>query len=163
MSTNIRVVRHLDEKFANEIEYYNFYEYQCKYTAIEKVRQKGSADPDSYFGPYLKINQNLNCPEFYQRLLCLETDRIIITRYRTGSHDLKIQARRFTNTSRGMRFCGCGNNIQTLEHVLTNCAITTNVRRIHDINNNMNKIMNNNDYTRLDALLRSIENILAIN
>ena len=72
VSTNIQFTphyNHLNETFANEIESYNVYEYQCKYTAIEKVRQKGSADPDIYFGPYLKINLDIDVPEFYQRQL----------------------------------------------------------------------------------------------
>ena len=165
MNTNIQFIRHhkqLDTTFADENECYNFYENQYKSSAIEKVRRKGTHDPESYFGPYLKINPGLKCPEFYQRLLCLESDRIIITKYRTGSHDLKIQAGRLTNTRRDMRLCACGNSIQTLDHVLSDCSITANLRIIHDINNrNMNEIMNNNDYIRLAALLRSIENILA--
>ena len=164
VNVNIQFIRHykqLDEKFADERECYNFYvnQYQC--TAIEKVRQKGTVDPDGYFGPYLQLNPNLKCPEIYQKLLCVESDRLIITRYRTGSHDLKIQAGRLTNTKRDLRLCRCGNNIQTLEHVLSNCPITANLRIIHGINNkNMKEIMNSNDYIRLASLLRSIENIL---
>ena len=101
-------------------------------------------------------------PRYFKQLLYLESDRIIITKYRTGSHDLKIQAGRLTNTRRDMRLCACGNGIQTLDHVLSDCSITANLRIIHDINNrNMNETMNNNDYIRLAALLKSIENILA--
>ena len=126
------------------------------------MRRKGTHDLESYFGPYLKINPGLKCLEFYQRLLCLESDRIIITKYRSGSHDLKIQDGRLTKTRRDMRLHACGNSLQTLDHVLSDCSITANLRIIHDINNrNVNEIMNSNDYIRLAALLRSIENILA--
>ena len=82
VKTNIQFIRHykqLDTTFADENECYNFYENQYKSSAIEKVRRKGTHDTESYFGSYLKINPGLKYPECYQRLLCLESDRIIIT------------------------------------------------------------------------------------
>ena len=64
-------------------------------------------------GVYYSINSELNqylvddIPEF---------ERVVITRYRCGSHDLKIE-----KTDREIRLCVC-QQVQTLEHVVLVCA-----------------------------------------
>ena len=59
-----------------------------------------------------------------------ESTRSIITKYRTGSHNLRIQVGRRNRENRGERLCTCGDNIQTLEHVLFNCRFTKNVNMV---------------------------------
>ena len=64
----------------------------------------------------------------YQPLF--ETDRVIISRYRSGSHNLNIEKGRMCNPKipREERLCLCNNEIQTLEHCLPRCAILQDLR-----------------------------------
>ena len=57
-----------------------------------------------------------------------EIERIHITRFRTGSHNLLIETGRFNpGMSREMRNCSCGNDVQSLRHVLMECSIVKNM------------------------------------
>ena len=87
---NIHFLRHykqLDMKFNNPDECYKFYVKSFIDTSVQKVREKGSIENDRSYGSYLCINQNLLSPKMYREILCLETERLTITRYRTGSHN----------------------------------------------------------------------------
>ena len=54
----------------------------------------------------------------------------MITRYRTGSHNLAIETGRFRTppVPRNERLCMCEEGIQTVNHVLLNCHLLNNVR-----------------------------------
>ena len=93
--------------------------------------------------------------------MCLENDRILITKYRTGSHRLKIQTDRWRSIPQDKRMCLCNNSIQTLQHVLCDCPLLENARRIHKITSkSVNEIMNTSEYQILATFLRTVENIL---
>ena len=78
----------------------------------------------------MKINQNLTCPDFYHKYITWELNRNIITKYRTGSHYLQINAGRSNNTPRHERLCICG-QIQTLKHVVFECILTRSIKTAH--------------------------------
>ena len=77
-------------------------------------------DRDSKLGVYCSINSELkpylddDIPEF---------GRVVITRYRCGSHDLNIEKGRHEKVDRETRLCVC-KNVQTLEHVVLECPHT---------------------------------------
>ena len=54
----------------------------------------------------------------------LETERILVTRHRKGSHSLSIELGRYNNIPRLERLCCCGTNIQNLWHVFSECPLT---------------------------------------
>ena len=78
-------------------------------------------DSNSILGTYCKINPSLKSPEMYHNLSCVESEKLIITKYRTGSHELRIQSGRLRNETRDERLCKCGTEIQTIEHMLFTC------------------------------------------
>ena len=59
-----------------------------------------------------------------------EFERVVITRYRSGSHNLKIETGRFANPRipREERQCLCNTGLQTLHHCLFNCPLLAEVR-----------------------------------
>ena len=94
IENNIHLLLHykqLDSKFNNPDACYKFYVETFSETAVNKVRENGSIEKDNYYGTYLSINQHLIAPNFYSEILCLESEGLIITRYCTGSHNLKTQ------------------------------------------------------------------------
>lgn len=100
-----------------------------------KIMEELGDDPDSRLGTYKLINPQLkpcdikNIPEF---------ERIIISRFRTGSHKLHIEKGRNPYIRRELRICVCGNNVQTLHHVLFQCALTKRIPDICDLNDFFN-------------------------
>ena len=90
-----------------------------------KIRNANLYDPDSKLGTYLQVNPDLTTPTHDNNMF--EIERVHITRFRTGSHNLHIETGRFTSPRipRDQRLCVCGNNIQTLHHVLLECNITS--------------------------------------
>ena len=86
-----------------------------------KIEIEESADLDSKLGTYLQINPNLTP---YKENNILEHERTIISRFRTGSHSLRIETGRYNNICRSDRLCQCGLNIQTILHVFTDCPLT---------------------------------------
>ena len=97
------------EKFRNE--------------SAEKIRQKALNDDESRFGVYQLINSELTPPR--QRSDILEFERILVTRYRSGSHNLRIETGQMCNPSlpREERICCCDTGIQSLCHVLFQCPL----------------------------------------
>ena len=83
-------------------------------------------DPDSKLGTYLLVNPELEAPVFDNKF---EFQRTLITRYRTGSHNLRIEKdRRIPNSSREDRLCLCNTGIQTIKHVLVECPMLQTAR-----------------------------------
>ena len=114
-------------------------------------------------GTYFRINPTLKSPGFYREASGNEYDRKIITRYRTGYHKLKINQGRQSNVERENRLCSCGNDVQTLHHVLFNCPLTVNIRRCHAIDEtNLEEFFYSANHTRTASILKSIENILKL-
>ena len=99
----------------------------CATSLQNTIREKWSRkicnaladDIDSRLGVYKLINPDLapasnnNIPEF---------ERIVITRYRCGSHYLEIEKGRMQKRDREYRLCAC-REIQTLHHVVFDCSL----------------------------------------
>ena len=68
----------------------------------------------------------------------IELERILVTRFRTGSHSLQIEIGRYSNTLRETRLCLCGEAVQTVWHIFMECDLTSdignrNYLNIHEI------------------------------
>ena len=93
-----------------------------------KINNAFSNDSDSRLGVYKLITPDLvpvkheNIPEF---------ERIVVTRYRCGSHYLEIEKGRMQQRDREQRLCICNRNeIQTLHHVIFKCHLTERLPNI---------------------------------
>ena len=88
----------------------------------------------------------------------METDRIIITKYRTGSHDLRIQKGRTTEEQRNSRLCDCGIDTQTIDHVLFYCPNTETTRQLHNYgHHNLTSFFGSTDHEKTADILKSID------
>ena len=124
----------------------------------DNVITKYTADIDSVHGTYYRINPELKSPDFYEKPLCLESDRKIISQYRMGSHELRIQRGRLNAENRNQRFCTCNDGIQSVEHMLFFCSKTENIRRMHNYEHlNLTSFFSNSDYKELSDILKSID------
>ena len=133
-----------------------------KYT--DNLEQKGGKDVKGYYAPYYLINPQIISPVLYKQNTCLEFERLLITKHRSGSNNLKIQTGRLRNIPRDSRICDCETALQTLEHVLCNCSLLEHARHLHNfLNSSMTGVMNTDDYSRLAAFLKSIEKALDFN
>lgn len=101
-------------------------------TCATKIHQK-AGDENSRFGVYLQVNPNLEPPS-QNYLDNPEFERVVITRYRSGSHNLKIETGRLSNPSipREERLCSCSTGLQTLRHCLFVCPLLAEVRTNYD-------------------------------
>ena len=82
---------------------------------------KHTEDTESKLGVYKSINPNLKC---YISNTLPEFERVQITRYRTGSHNLLIEKGRYLRIPRENRVCVCDTGIQSLNHVIFSCPLT---------------------------------------
>ena len=91
----------------------------------QKIRNAYDIDVDSKLGTYLQVNPNLKSPKYGTRTF--EIERIHTTRFRNGSNNLLIETGRFSKPRipRENRICICGEDVQTLRHVLMSCPIIT--------------------------------------
>ena len=56
-----------------------------------------------------------------------QTLKEILTRFRTGSHSLAVEIGRYSNISRENRLCSCGNEVQTVWHIMAECRETRDI------------------------------------
>ena len=94
-------------------------EFMCKWKA---KFENASNDSDSRLGTYLQVNPTLCTPQYMSKIM-FETDRLILTRFRCGSHSLLIERGRFSNIPRGDRICSCDTGVQTILHCFTDCPL----------------------------------------
>ena len=157
---NIFFLRHyknLDEKFDTPDECLKFFNMQCDEKFQEKIRFSVN-DPDSVLGTYLRINPALKTPEFYGKPTCMESNRKIITQYRTGSTNLGIHKGRVNDVKRVNRLCKCGNALQTVDHMLFYCTNTENIRQLYAYDHlDLESVFNTLDYGKLADILKSID------
>ena len=100
---NLPYIRHyvkLDQRFENAFDCFSFHTNKERSSIVNKVTTEGVDDINSSIGNYLRINPTLQSPSMYHCIKCIESDRNILTRYRTGSHNLRIQKGRTTNEKR---------------------------------------------------------------
>ena len=100
-------------------------EYKRKWS--RKISDAATQDTNSKLGAYYEINPDCDNIQ-YDKLH--ELERITITRYRTGSHNLRIETGRHTNpiTPREQRLCACGTEIQTLKHIAIESELLQELR-----------------------------------
>ena len=142
-----KLVRTAVDKNLNFIEYYKTlqrdYETEKNYKTVlaknfhdnlqKKVSSAATADKDSKLGAYFDVNPNLVNPDIKN---CFELDRITLSRYKSGSHNLKIESGRFCvpKLDREFRTCLCNNSdLQTLRHCLLSCPLLNNLREKYEM------------------------------
>ena len=94
-----------------------------------KIMTKSNDDAESRLGVYLLVNPSLTSPT--QRDDLIEFERVLLTRYRCGSHNLQIEVGRMCNPKilRENRLCKCSNGVQSLHHCLFDCVL---LREVYD-------------------------------
>ena len=90
-------------------------------STMTKINSKSNNDVDSRLGVYLQVNPDLTPPKLPKDIL--EFERVLVSRYRCGSHNLKIEAGRLCNPTipREERTCSCSTDVQSLRHCLFDC------------------------------------------
>ena len=101
----IKHYMNLDEKFENAFHCYTFYENEQKTLFAEKIREKEQRDCDSILGTHCRLNPAVQTPAIYHQMLWTESGCNILTKYRTGSHSLRIHNERKLNEDRTERLC----------------------------------------------------------
>ena len=131
---NVKYINHykeLEEKYRTPLECEKEIKQEYERNLSNKIREASVMDTNSKLGAYYQVNPecNTNHKSNYQNLH--ELERITITRFRTGSHNLQIELGRHTNpiTPRDQRHCKCGSNIQTLQHIIMDCILLQEPRR----------------------------------
>ena len=119
-------------------------------------------DPHSPLGTYQRINPCLQSCDIYKKPLINERDRSYITKYRTGSHKLRIHTGRINKEAQHERLCICQNDIQTLGHVIFDCTNTENLRRLHHLQVNDLKSFFEMDCRFVALYLRDVEHIMKL-
>ena len=74
---------------------------------MESLRTKADKADNIVHRDYLSISNDLTAPAFYSAYLVPESDRVLVTKYRSGSHHLKMLAGSRYNTPRDRRLCKC--------------------------------------------------------
>ena len=83
-------------------------------------------------------NPNLSMPDMYKQYIMPEYQRVVYTRFRLSSHNLKIETRRWSRIQREHRTCTCTHGgVQDEEHVIMHCT-KLNELRIRYKNNDFN-------------------------
>ena len=84
------------------------------------------------------MNPNLQKPNYDDMI---EFERVMTTRYRTGSHNLRIETgRRQPKEEREDRLCKCGSHVQTLSHCLLSCPLLADERERYNVTNIQNGV-----------------------
>ena len=163
IDVNIPYIRHykqLDQNFTDPDECCQFYIQKFDASITCKIKLKHESDSNSILGTYFKINPLLNSPQMYQSMSCMESERSIITKYRTGSHQLRIQSGRLHHEQQSDRLCKCETEVQTIEHMVFRCPRTENSRRIHNYTHlDLQSFFEGKDYITIAAILKSFEKI----
>ena len=119
----------------------------------QTIRESSARDKNSKLGTYFQVNPTLQKPTFNDKI---EFQRICITRYRTGSHNLAIEKGRMNgSTVRDEHLCPCNHDTQTIRHVLLHCPLLNEPRDRYGIENVENGVMN-------DGFLIEMESVLGI-
>ena len=139
----------IDQGMASNLPYLKYYaDLQTRYTSpknleevltnefrasnVTRIHAKSNNDTESRLGVYLQVNPNLTPPP--QRHNVLECERVLLTRFRCGSHNLKIETGRLCNPKipREDRLCKCNAGIQSLQHCLFDCQLLQDVHQEHE-------------------------------
>ena len=91
-----------------------------------KINNSFIIDREAKLSVYKSLNHDLK-PYFGEDIP--EFERVLITRYRCGSHSLKIEKGRYDRIERNMRLCTC-QSVQTLQHVVLECPHTKRIENV---------------------------------
>ena len=84
---------------------------------------------------YKLMNPNLNVHNVYKTDTYFnDKERVVFTRFRLSSHNLKIEKGRWSRTNRENRVCDCGPVVQDETHVLFDCPKTIDLRNRYNVN-----------------------------
>ena len=90
-----------------------------------KIWNANIEDENSKLGTYL-IDPLLVTPVELSNVV--ENEIITITRFRVGSHNLRIETGRCVNVPRDQRECLCETGVQTIKHFFLECPLLTYLR-----------------------------------
>ena len=86
----------------------------------------------------------------------MESERELVTRFRTGSHSLAVETGRYSNIIRENRLCSCGNSVQTVWHVIAECCETRDI--VRNRYNNLKEVFDDaNIHSVLLAVTRKLK------
>ena len=124
----LQYYQHLQEIFADTEACEQSLTQRIHDECMIKIRQKAGEDENSRLGVYFQVNPELEPPPHNYKYN-LEFERVLITRYRSGSHNLKIESGRLCNPiiPRDERLCSCNTGIQSLHHCLFDCPLLAEV------------------------------------
>ena len=105
---------------------YNFHKDKFTEINIENMRKKAELSEINTMKDYITINKYMNKPTYLNSNI-MERDRIILTKYRTGSHYLRINTGKHERLPQEKRLCRC-KQTQTLKHVILECEQLKNIR-----------------------------------
>ena len=119
----------------------------------QKIEESFRLDENSKLGTYFQVNPSLEKSIFNDKA---EFQRICVTRYRTGSHNLAIEKGRMVGgMTRDERLCSCNLDTQTIKHVLLHCPLLNELRDQHGIQTVEEGVMN-------DCFLTEMERVYGI-
>ena len=130
ISSNVHFLRHyikLHTMFSSSDECFSQYRNDFIESTKSSIRLKASNDNNIVHKDYILLNTELKTPDFYSTYSVIEHERLILSKYRTGSHHLKLLAGSRYNTPRDRRLCKC-KEIQSLHHVIFECVFTNCIR-----------------------------------
>ena len=125
----LKYYHHLQETFADTEACEESLTHQFHNECMIKIRQKAAEDENLRLGVYIQVNPELE-PPAHNYKYNPEFERVLITRYRSGSHNLKIESGRLCNPiiPRAERLCSCNTGIQSLHHCLFDCPLLAEAR-----------------------------------
>ena len=131
-------------------------------SVTDKIRNAYTNDSESKLGSYLQVNPELSNPTYDDNIF--EIERIHITRFRCGSHNLRIETGRFSNPiiPRAARLCSCGNHIQTLRHILMDCNTIKNAENYEKFRNDFQSVSEYFTWPELHNYMLLISKVLKI-
>ena len=120
-------------------------------TFTEKIEEAARLDEDSRLGTYITVNPTLSKPAYEN---VFEFQRVLITRYRTGSHNLRVEKdRQIPNSNREDRLCKCNNEVQTLKHILMSCPLLNEIRDKYGVVDVVNGVFNDGFLLEMECIL----------
>ena len=138
----IKHYQNLHTRFTSDTECYQYYRGQEMDTIRERIKSAAVRDVEGLLGTYNSINSTLQSPEFYSVYIINESDRLILTKYRTGSHALNIQKGRYNRIPREDRLCKCKEEVQDLTHIIFRCQLIAEARNIIAQHNSLQDFFN---------------------
>ena len=146
----IRYYKQLQQTFTTPDECVESMKATFKTTFEGKIRAAADDDSDSRLGAYFLVNPALVKPTYNEKM---EFQRVCVSRYRTGSHNLKIEAGRTPHIPRDERYCCCNTGLQTVKHVLLECPLLIELRERYNVVDVEHGVMNECFWIEMEKIL----------